>query len=208
MGQRAVRARGRSETMASQWYYRTTDGNQVGPIDENALRALIERGELQPGQLVWRQGFAGWLPLEQVPELSRPIAPTPLASAAPAPPAPVEQDAGVPQGGSPATLPPGLLGWMTFVGVMTLISGALSILSCVGLPSGVLLVVAAVSLFGARSALEQPGTLDAHAAPFLNKLKTFFVMQGLVYIIGLLIAVVVFMVYFGVIMAAIAGGDF
>ena len=71
-------------------------------------------------------------------------------------------------------LPPGLLGWMTFVGVMTLISGILEVLTCVGIPLGILLIVAAVSMLGAKGVLQTVGGVDPRLEPFFAKLKTQF----------------------------------
>lgn len=54
-------------TMAD-WFY-GENGQQRGPYDGDAMRQLVAAGRLQPGTMVWREGFPGWLPLAQVPEL-------------------------------------------------------------------------------------------------------------------------------------------
>ena len=51
------------------WYY-GENGSQVGPLDENAIRAAIGEGRVNQQTLVWREGMASWLPLSGVPELS------------------------------------------------------------------------------------------------------------------------------------------
>lgn len=103
-------------------------------------------------------------------------------------------------------LPEGILGWMSFVGFVTLIYGAIQILTCVGAIQGVLLVIAGVAVLGARTALESVDGVDPALAPFFAKLKTVFVMTGIGYIVTVAIFALIFLLYFGVIMAAIAGG--
>lgn len=187
--------------MSNEWFYRRTSDERQGPVTVEKVRALIAMGELQPDHEVWHPGMTRWSRIEQVAELEAPPAQPPGAAPAPALP-------GTAPAGTVAGLPKGLLGWMTFVAVMTLISGVLSTVSCLGAPTGILMVIAAVSLLGARSALEPLGSVDPALLPFLNKLKTFMVMHGIVYILGLLIVAVLFAVYFGVIMAALASGEF
>jgi RsiW-degrading membrane proteinase PrsW (M82 family) len=42
------------------WYY--TDGeNQVGPFDNNAVKALISSGTIKPLTAVWREGLESWI---------------------------------------------------------------------------------------------------------------------------------------------------
>ena len=102
-------------------------------------------------------------------------------------------------------LPEGIRGWMSFVGFVTLIYGAIQILTCLGAIQGILLVIAGVAVLGARTALEAVDDVDAALAPFFAKLKTVFVMTGIGYIVTVAILALVFLLYFGVIMAAIAG---
>lgn len=61
-------------------YYIAEGTTQRGPFAEQELMGA----GLRPGQLVWREGMANWLPAEQVPELTRYLAPAPM-TAAPAP---------------------------------------------------------------------------------------------------------------------------
>lgn len=52
----------------TQWYY-TKVGLRQGPVPESELLLKIHRGEIDGGNLVWREGMTDWLPLSQVPEL-------------------------------------------------------------------------------------------------------------------------------------------
>jgi uncharacterized RDD family membrane protein YckC len=52
------------------WYYLVGGAQQVGPVDTAALGTMIGAGSLAPGNLVWREGMAGWQPWESVPELA------------------------------------------------------------------------------------------------------------------------------------------
>ena len=64
-----------------QWYA-GIGGQQVGPLDENALRVQIQSGQITAATLVWRQGLANWEAAGSVPELA------PLFTAAEPPPLP------------------------------------------------------------------------------------------------------------------------
>jgi uncharacterized protein (TIGR00266 family) len=50
----------------SQWYL-SYDGNQVGPLDKAQAMAKAQKN---PNGHAWREGFAEWLPISQVAELS------------------------------------------------------------------------------------------------------------------------------------------
>jgi hypothetical protein len=52
----------------TQWYY-TKVGLRQGPVPESELLLKIQRGEIDGGNLVWREGMSDWLPLSRVPEL-------------------------------------------------------------------------------------------------------------------------------------------
>ncbi len=77
--------------MPTEWYY-SHGGQQHGPISEAEIRALIEQGQLQRGDLVWRAGMDNWHPAGEVPELfpaaSVPPAAPPAAGNVPPPMAP------------------------------------------------------------------------------------------------------------------------
>ncbi|NQT15619.1 MAG: DUF4339 domain-containing protein [Planctomycetes bacterium] len=57
--------------MASlEWYY--AKGNkQHGPVSAAELKKLAEKGELKPGDLVWRGGMEQWIPARSDPALKR-----------------------------------------------------------------------------------------------------------------------------------------
>jgi uncharacterized protein (TIGR00266 family) len=57
----------------SQWYL-SYDGNQTGPLDH---AQAVEQTRKNPNGYAWREGFAEWLPISQVNELSRTSAPSP-----------------------------------------------------------------------------------------------------------------------------------
>jgi hypothetical protein len=89
------------------WYYEE-EGRQAGPVSGPALEEAIRGGRLARGMRVWRAGFPGWLPWEQVPELAALAPPEPQAAppalpGAPAPaPEPWSQPGAAPPRGPPA----------------------------------------------------------------------------------------------------------
>jgi predicted Zn finger-like uncharacterized protein len=58
-----------AEAAAGGWHL-VVDGDQVGPIPESEIRARVERGEINAETYVWKEGFADWLKMSAVPELS------------------------------------------------------------------------------------------------------------------------------------------
>jgi hypothetical protein len=102
-------------------------------------------------------------------------------------------------------LPQGLLGWMTFVGVMTILAGAFNIMSCVGIPAGVLMVIAGGAVLGAKGSLIAIPAVHPALAPFFYKMKRYFLFTGIGYLLVLIFIATMFLLYFGVIMALIAG---
>jgi uncharacterized RDD family membrane protein YckC len=79
------------------WYYLEA-GNQAGPVDQEAIVALIRSSRIAAGALVWKAGMPGWQPWNTVPELAF------LAPPAAQPPAPPSY--GQPTYGPPAYGPP------------------------------------------------------------------------------------------------------
>src|SRR5688572_5779148 len=66
---RAVPAdQGEGGSMA-QWYY-ARDGQQQGPVEEQALKQMLSSGELQLTEMVWREGMGNWQPASQVQEFA------------------------------------------------------------------------------------------------------------------------------------------
>ncbi len=53
------------------WYV-AVNGQTVGPISNEQLLAGIQSGQYSETTMVWRDGFADWLPVEQVNELANP----------------------------------------------------------------------------------------------------------------------------------------
>jgi len=51
--------------LANEWYY-AKDGQQYGPIASRELKQMADRGDLEPGDLVWKEGMSDWRPAEQV----------------------------------------------------------------------------------------------------------------------------------------------
>ena len=80
-----------------EWYY-ARNNQQQGPVALQALQDMARSGQLQPGDLVWRDGMPNWLPAAQVPDLF-------AAQAAPSPayaPPPVGPSHYAPQGYYPS----------------------------------------------------------------------------------------------------------
>src|SRR6476469_8359238 len=57
----------------ARWYYHS-GGQQKGPIEEDALRAMVRSGQIGLDGLVGREGMAQWKPAQSVGELAPPIA--------------------------------------------------------------------------------------------------------------------------------------
>lgn len=83
------------------WFY-ARDQQQYGPVSEEELRRLLQRGELSTEDLVWREGMPEWIPASSVAELATPLPPAPPASFAPPPAPPAYQ----PAAAFPASSPP------------------------------------------------------------------------------------------------------
>ena len=52
-----------------EWYY-SVGGSQQGPIDLSTLQQYVASGSIKPTDIVFKEGMAGWLPVQNVPELS------------------------------------------------------------------------------------------------------------------------------------------
>lgn len=153
-------------TMAEQlWFYsKAGSGLQTGPLPDSEIRARLASGELAPADLVWREGWSGWVRVDQTPELSPPAS-----------------------NGAPAgTPPPGMLGWMKLVGVTGLVLGIGSCLTCFGLLTGIPMIIGSSAFLSARAALARaprvPGTLQ----PFLQHLKLAVQMLAWIILLALL----------------------
>ena len=51
------------------WYF-GEQGQQIGPLDDAAIRHAIQYGRVTMQTLVWREGMSQWVPLAAVPELT------------------------------------------------------------------------------------------------------------------------------------------
>ena len=49
------------------WFY-GKDGTQHGPVSEHDMTTLISSGQVDASTIIWREGMADWLPVNQVPE--------------------------------------------------------------------------------------------------------------------------------------------
>ena len=96
-------------------------------------------------------------------------------------------------------------GWMKFVGIMFIIQGALTALTIVGILIAWLPIWIGVLIMQSAGALER-AQLSGDAAAFkesLAKLRTFFIIQGVLYIVGIVLTVLYFM-FFGAMFGAIS----
>ena len=54
---------------AGQVWYVGVDGRSVGPLTLQGLAGLAARSQLRRSTLVWRDGFAAWIPAEAIPDI-------------------------------------------------------------------------------------------------------------------------------------------
>jgi len=57
-----------------EWYY-SVGGSQQGPVDLSVLQQYVASGAIKPTDNVFKEGMAGWLPVQNVPELAMVIRP-------------------------------------------------------------------------------------------------------------------------------------
>lgn len=173
--------------MDKTWFYAkhgTTD--RKGPVLEGELKSLVASGQLDATDLVWSEGMESWVHLSTLPHLHGHAAafPAPAQSQHPA--------------SARAVQPPGgLQGWMAFVGVMNIVGGILMLLTCFGIPLGILMIAAGAAALGAGGALDQIAHIDASQETFFRKLKTFMVINGVMFILSLVLTVVSVLFYVG-----------
>ena len=94
-------------------------------------------------------------------------------------------------------------GWMKFVGIMFIIQGAVTALTIVGIVIAWLPIWTGVLLMQASSAIERAQlTGDSSALKeSLARLRTYFIIQGVLYLVGIVVAVLYF-IFFGAMFAA------
>jgi hypothetical protein len=166
--------------MASWYYVVSKTREKSGPHDEAFVRAQFIAGEIAPGSLVWHDGLANWIPASD-------------AFAALRSPSGME---------GKAALPDGLRGWMTFIGLMTILGALLPSVVLFGLP----MLLAGLALLGARAALDRTPFISPDMVPFFTKLRTFFCCWGWMYILGLFLAILVLLIYLGIALWALSPG--
>jgi hypothetical protein len=178
------------------WYY--TQGasqEKKGPVPEAEIKSLVAGGQIHAADLLWSEGMANWAPLSALPQLQSEHTTTLPSPAAAAAQVFLHQSA----------VPEGLTGWMTFMGVMTIIAGVFQCLNCIGIIVGVPTIIAGAALLAAKNSIATVATVDPSLNLFFNKLLTFMKLSGIVYIVGFIMVIVFVILYFGVIAAAIAG---
>ena len=79
-------------------YYYSREGERFGPVPGEQLKQLAATGQLEPHDLVWKQGMANWVEAARVKGLF-PSVPQPPEVGAPPPVSPSRAD------GNPATVP-------------------------------------------------------------------------------------------------------
>lgn len=167
--------------MEVQWYYARNGSDRVGPVAESEIRTLIAHGQIKPDDLLWREGMSAWTTLKTLSDFQPRMAPeAPAAAQVP--------------------IPGGLGGWMAFTGVITILMGLVSVVTCFALPTGILQIIGGAALLSGSSMLARLPGIDPEWLPFLQKMKTFFLMTG----VGTLVGVVLTLLFlvFGVVMGA------
>ena len=165
--------------MERMWYYAKSGSSQKeGPIAENDLKSIISIGQLTGRDLVWSEGMKNWATIDQVPELAPPgtLIPSPAVATTSFP------SAGI------GDLPAGLTSWMQFYGVLHIVLGVISCLTCVGIFTGIFMLIGGLALVKAKGLLLLVDEIPASMLPFFEKLKSFFMMLGIMYLVGIALA--------------------
>ena len=94
-------------------------------------------------------------------------------------------------------------GWMKFVGIMFIIQGAVTALTIVGIVIAWLPIWTGVLLMQASSAIERAQMSGDSSAlkESLARLRTYFIIQGVLYLVGIVVAVLYF-IFFGAMFAS------
>ena len=167
--------------MASWYFVVPKTREKSGPHDEAFVRAKFIAGEIAPTALVWHDGLANWIP---------------AGDAFAALQAPSGTEGKVP-------LPDGLRGWMTFIGVMTILSSLLPSVVLFGLP----MLLAGLAVLSARTALDRTPFISPDMVPFFTKLRAFFCCWGWMYILGIFLAILVLLIYLGIALWTLSSGQ-
>jgi len=167
--------------MASWYYVVSQTREKSGPHDEAFVRAKFIAGEIAPQTLIWHEGTPNWIPAGEA-----------FAS--------LKTAAGI-EGKVP--LPDGLRGWMTVVGILTILTSILPALMLYGIP----MLLAGIAVMGARAALDRSPFISPDMVPFFRKLKTAFACWGWMYLIGLFFSILFLLAYAGVALWALSSGQ-
>ena len=75
--------------LPSHQYFVAHNGQSLGPYGAQQLQQFLAGGNITRDSMLWREGFAGWMPAHQVAELASLFAaqaPPPFGAAPPPPP--------------------------------------------------------------------------------------------------------------------------
>lgn len=100
-------------------------------------------------------------------------------------------------------------GWMKFVGIMFIVQGALTAITIIGILVAWLPIWIGVLVMQSAGAVERASNTGDAAAlkESLAKLRTFFVIQGVLYIVGMVLTVLYFL-FFGAMFFAMMKNGF
>lgn len=200
-----------------QWYFER-DGAPAGPVSFDELQRLAGSGVLARDTRIWSEGMGDWVAASTVERLwagaaasapavafaSGPAPAGPFAAApAPAYAAPLAADLGLNTAAHGLAMTSGvdmdaLVGNMRFVGILNVIWGALSCLSLIYIPIGVPLIIMGLRLRESADQFEgwaRSGNQAALTAA-LEKQNTFFKIQKIMFIIGIVLAAVLMLFFF------------
>lgn len=171
--------------MQRQWYY-AVRGEQRGPVSEENLIELIRLKSLSASDLVWTEGMSDWAEAGSRPELASAFQGL-LANAA------VGQS--VPPGTGNTAAVPQFGFWLSFIGIVNILSGALLTVTCVGIPVAILQIIAGISLLSAKPLLASARSAPPEIAAALAKFRTFFAMSGVILLVQIatIVAALIFM---------------
>ncbi len=98
-------------------------------------------------------------------------------------------------------------GWVKFVGIVDIVIGALQAMSVIGILWAWIPIWQGVLLLQCGGAIERAQMAGDESAlrQALDKLRVYFIIQGVLMIIGFAFMALMFTLFFGVIMAVVSG---
>ena len=98
-------------------------------------------------------------------------------------------------------------GWVKFVGIVDIVIGALQAMSVIGILWAWIPIWQGVLLLQCGGAIERAQMAGDESALrlALDKLRVYFIIQGVLMIIGFALMALMFTLFFGVIMAVVSG---